>query len=162
VTVQGASIQILLSAGKPLHAKEIAKRIIDGGLWQSGGKTPDATLTVGYQEANPAQLFGDCGDLAGRHALNHHFHQRQHKGLFAVLVALEDVGREAPIAGLRRLQRNVPDKGCTMCATGSLYGSPPNPRCAHAAPPPAIQPLGPPALDSGLSPPAWPVRPAQS
>ena len=44
MTVQDAAIQILLSTGKPLHAKEIAKRIIDGGLWQSGGKTPDATV----------------------------------------------------------------------------------------------------------------------
>jgi len=46
VTVQDAAIQILLSAGKPLHAKEIAKRIIDGGLWKSEGKTPDATVSA--------------------------------------------------------------------------------------------------------------------
>jgi restriction system protein len=46
VTVQNAAIQILLSAGKPLHAKEIAKRIIDGGLWKSEGKTPDATVSA--------------------------------------------------------------------------------------------------------------------
>ena len=46
MTVQDAAIQILLSAGKPLHAKEIAKRIIDGGLWKSEGKTPDATVSA--------------------------------------------------------------------------------------------------------------------
>lgn len=39
--VQEAAIQILKDAGKPLHAKEIAKRIIDVGLWKSEGKTPD-------------------------------------------------------------------------------------------------------------------------
>ena len=46
MTVQDAAIQILLSAGKPLHAKEIAKRIIEAGLWQSEGKTPDATVSA--------------------------------------------------------------------------------------------------------------------
>ena len=46
MTVQDAAIQILLSAGKSLHAKEIAKRIIDGGLWKSEGKTPDATVSA--------------------------------------------------------------------------------------------------------------------
>ena len=46
MTVQDAAIQILLSAGKPLHAKEIAKRIIDGGLWKSEGKTPEATVSA--------------------------------------------------------------------------------------------------------------------
>jgi restriction system protein len=46
MTVQDAAMQILLSAGKPLHAKEIAKRIIDGGLWKSEGKTPEATVSA--------------------------------------------------------------------------------------------------------------------
>ena len=31
---------------KPLHATEIAKLIIEAGLWQSGGKTPDATVSA--------------------------------------------------------------------------------------------------------------------
>ena len=44
MTVKNAAIQILRSAGKPLHAKEIAKRAIKDGLWQSEGKTPDATV----------------------------------------------------------------------------------------------------------------------
>ncbi len=46
MTVQDAAIQILLSAGKPLHAKEIAKRAIKAGLWQSEGKTPDASVSA--------------------------------------------------------------------------------------------------------------------
>ena len=46
MTVQDAAIQILLSAGKPLHAKEIAKRAIKAGFWQSEGKTPDRTVSA--------------------------------------------------------------------------------------------------------------------
>lgn len=44
MTVQDAAIQILSTAGKPLHAKEIAERVIEAGLWEPKGKTPDATL----------------------------------------------------------------------------------------------------------------------
>jgi len=40
--------------------------------------------------------------------LHDHFHQRQHKGLFAPLVALEDVCREAAIPRLRHQQRDRP------------------------------------------------------
>jgi len=46
LNVQDAAVEILKGAGKPLHAKEIAKRIIDGGLWKSEGKTPDATVSA--------------------------------------------------------------------------------------------------------------------
>ena len=46
MTVQDAAIQILLSAGKPFHAKEIAKRAIKAGFWQSEGKTPDRTFSA--------------------------------------------------------------------------------------------------------------------
>ena len=46
MNVQDAAVEILKGAGKPLHAKEIAKRIIDGGLWKSEGKTPDATVSA--------------------------------------------------------------------------------------------------------------------
>ena len=46
MTVQYAAIQILLSAGNPLHAKDIAKRAIKAGLWQSEGKTPDRTVSA--------------------------------------------------------------------------------------------------------------------
>ena len=46
MTVQDAVIQILLSAGKPLHAKEITNRVIKAGLWHSEGKTPDRTFSA--------------------------------------------------------------------------------------------------------------------
>jgi restriction system protein len=35
MNVQDAALQILKDAGKPLHAKEIAERIIEAGLWSS-------------------------------------------------------------------------------------------------------------------------------
>jgi len=38
--------QILKDAGKPLHAKEIAERIMEAGLWSSDGKTPEATVSA--------------------------------------------------------------------------------------------------------------------
>ena len=60
MTVQDAAIQILLSAGKPLHASEIAKRIIDGGLWKSEGKTPAATIG--------ARLYSDIKKNADKSA----------------------------------------------------------------------------------------------
>ena len=41
MNVQDAAIQILKNAGKPLHAKEIAERIIEAGLWIAKGKTPE-------------------------------------------------------------------------------------------------------------------------
>ncbi len=46
MNVQDAAIQILKDAGKPLHAKEIAKRIIEAGLWSSDGATPEATVSA--------------------------------------------------------------------------------------------------------------------
>ncbi|NCD33972.1 MAG: hypothetical protein EOL87_11230 [Spartobacteria bacterium] len=46
MNVQDAAIQILKAAGKPLHAKEIAERIMEAGLWSSDGKTPEATVSA--------------------------------------------------------------------------------------------------------------------
>jgi restriction system protein len=46
MNVQDAAIQILKDAGKPLHAKEIAERIMEAGLWASDGKTPEATVSA--------------------------------------------------------------------------------------------------------------------
>ena len=46
MNVQDAAIQILMDSGKPLHAKEIAERIIEAGLWSSDGKTPEATVSA--------------------------------------------------------------------------------------------------------------------
>ena len=44
--VKTAAKQVLYKAGTALHAKEIAKRILDSGLWQSTGKTPVATVAA--------------------------------------------------------------------------------------------------------------------
>ena len=46
MSVQSAAIKVLQVAGKPLHAKEIAKQIIDAGFWKSDGKTPEATVSA--------------------------------------------------------------------------------------------------------------------
>ncbi|MDT8443159.1 MAG: HTH domain-containing protein [Desulfuromonadales bacterium] len=44
--VKTAAIQVLQQAGTALHAKEITERIMAAGLWQSEGKTPDATVSA--------------------------------------------------------------------------------------------------------------------
>ena len=46
MNVQAAALEILKGAGRPLHAREIAEQIMAAGLWQSGGKTPDATVSA--------------------------------------------------------------------------------------------------------------------
>ena len=43
--VKSAAIRVLQQAGTALHAKDIAKRSIDSGLWKSKGKTPGATVS---------------------------------------------------------------------------------------------------------------------
>ena len=40
------AIDLLREAGEPLHAKEIAKRVIDSGRTRLGGKTPEQTITA--------------------------------------------------------------------------------------------------------------------
>ena len=44
--VKTAAIQVLKQAGTALHAKDIAEQIMAAGLWQSDGKTPDATVSA--------------------------------------------------------------------------------------------------------------------
>jgi hypothetical protein len=44
--VKTAAIQVLKQAGTALHAKNIAEQIMAAGLWQSDGKTPDATVSA--------------------------------------------------------------------------------------------------------------------
>lgn len=44
--VKTAAIHVLQHAGTALHAKEIAEQIMTAGLWQSDGKTPDATVSA--------------------------------------------------------------------------------------------------------------------
>ena len=38
--------RILEEAGEPLHYQEIARRMIEQGLWSTKGKTPDATVNA--------------------------------------------------------------------------------------------------------------------
>ena len=40
------AIEVLREAAEPLHAKEIAKRVIDSGRTRLGGKTPEQTITA--------------------------------------------------------------------------------------------------------------------
>jgi restriction system protein len=46
MSAQSAAIQILKETNKPLHATEIAKLIIETGLWKSDSKTPEATVSA--------------------------------------------------------------------------------------------------------------------
>jgi restriction system protein len=38
--------QVLNDAGEPLHYKEITRRVLAGGLWQTDGQTPEATISA--------------------------------------------------------------------------------------------------------------------
>ncbi len=40
------AIDVLRKAGGPLHAKEIAKRVLDSGRTRLTGKTPEQTITA--------------------------------------------------------------------------------------------------------------------
>jgi hypothetical protein len=40
------AIDVLRDAAEPLHAKEIAKRVLDSGRTRLGGKTPEQTITA--------------------------------------------------------------------------------------------------------------------
>lgn len=44
--VKQAAIQVLERAGTPLHAAEITKRMMAAGLWETQGKTPEATVSA--------------------------------------------------------------------------------------------------------------------
>ena len=39
-----AAIQVMKAAGKPMNCKDIVKVILEKKLWETTGKTPDATL----------------------------------------------------------------------------------------------------------------------
>lgn len=45
-TVIDAIRQVLEKAGEPLHYREITRRIVESGLWESSGKTPEATVNA--------------------------------------------------------------------------------------------------------------------
>lgn len=40
------AIDVLRTAGEPLHAKEIAKRVLESGRTRLAGKTPEQTITA--------------------------------------------------------------------------------------------------------------------
>jgi restriction system protein len=46
MSVKDAAIQVLQDAGGALTAQEIAERVLAGGLWQTSGKTPHATVAA--------------------------------------------------------------------------------------------------------------------
>ncbi len=53
------AIDVLRQAGEPLHAKEIAKRVLESGRTRLAGKTPEQTiaamLAVGSKPGGPFQ-----------------------------------------------------------------------------------------------------------
>ena len=61
MNVQDAAIEVLKKAGKPLHAKDLAERVISSGLWKSDGKTPEATIL----QFPPRTWRGSRGDRPG-------------------------------------------------------------------------------------------------
>ncbi len=61
-----------------------------------------------FTHLGAAQLFGDGGHFAGGNTLHDHLHHGQHEGLFASLVALEDVATKAAVAQLGHLQLQGP------------------------------------------------------
>lgn len=46
MTAIEAALHVLQDAGKPLHYREISKRILERDLWPSEGKTPEATINA--------------------------------------------------------------------------------------------------------------------
>ncbi len=46
MNVRDAALQVLKDAGEPLHAEEIARRVLEQGLWSTSGKTPAATVAA--------------------------------------------------------------------------------------------------------------------
>jgi len=56
-----AVLKVLQDAGEPLHYQEITRRALESGLWQTSGKTPDATinaqLSVDVKRKGDASIF---------------------------------------------------------------------------------------------------------
>jgi restriction system protein len=67
-----AALKVLQNTGKPLHYREITRRVLAQGLWESEGKTPAATinarLAVDVKKNGPASPFRRAG--RGIFALN--------------------------------------------------------------------------------------------
>ncbi len=71
MNVLQATQSVLQEAGTPLHYREITQRMIDRGLWQTDGKTPDATVS--------SAITGDI-KKNGTHSL----FQRTDEGVYAL------------------------------------------------------------------------------
>jgi restriction system protein len=60
-----AAYQVLVQAGEPLHARELVRRMLDQGLWQTAGKTPEATIdsciTLDMKHHGEASRFRRAG-----------------------------------------------------------------------------------------------------
>ena len=56
-----AAVKVLEVAGKPLHYREITRRMLQSGLWATEGKTPEATvnaqLAVDIKKSGKASRF---------------------------------------------------------------------------------------------------------
>jgi restriction system protein len=63
--LQAAEV-VMKEAGKPLHYREITKKMLDRGLWQTEGKTPDrtlnATITHDIKHYGDQSLFQRTGE----------------------------------------------------------------------------------------------------
>lgn len=44
--LKDALATVLAEAGEPLHSKELTRRVVEGGLWEPGGPTPEATVAA--------------------------------------------------------------------------------------------------------------------
>jgi hypothetical protein len=72
MSVLDAVHTVLSEAGQPLHYRDITERMVAGGMWQPGGKTPHATvnarLAADIKRHGPGSRFRRVG--AGVFALN--------------------------------------------------------------------------------------------
>ena len=66
-----AAAKVLADAGEPLHYKEISRRIIEQGLWETQGKTPERTVNA------------NLGKDLQKHGENSRF-QRTDTGIYAL------------------------------------------------------------------------------
>lgn len=96
MSVLQAAKSVLQEAKKPLHYKEITRRMIDRGLWQTDGKTPDATVS--------SAITGDI-KKNGIHAL----FQRTDDGVYAL--------REWELPGFHAPSESANTEDCTYQPT---------------------------------------------
>lgn len=95
-----AALKVLQDAREPLHYREITRRALESGLWQTSGKTPDATinaqLAVDVKRKGAASAFRKEG--RGVFGLNTGF-----RAVEPPKVTLADPGKQKP-PGRRRVK----------------------------------------------------------